>query len=270
MALPRAGGASLALLALIAAGTTGCAAAGLAGGPLVSAVQAIGDRAVERTVAADLRTATAALEAVLLRSAVRVEERKSEGDTVRLRAAGAKVTAEARLERVTSSMTKVSLRVETGGLLADRQTSEHLQAQLALALSPPTAPVKAIEHPASREGLAALEGEVRELRAAIDARGSMSPSLAGRPTEDAPATAPAFTVNRRGVVTIPESYGLPTVVSAPAAAPTTSIRTPAAGEQPTTSVQAEADSPATPLARPLTPVMRLTPADSVSSAARTD
>ena len=51
-------------------------AAGLAAGPLVSAVQLVGDRTVERTVAAELAEAQGATEAVLARMAFRIESRE--------------------------------------------------------------------------------------------------------------------------------------------------------------------------------------------------
>lgn len=267
-------GASVGLVLAVGLGSGGCAAAGLAAGPLVSAVRAIGDRAVERTVPADVRATAAAVEAVLLRSGVRVEERSAERHGLRLRGTSETITVHATLEPVTTRMTRLSLRIETGGLVADRTTGEHLHDQVALALQRVPAAGASSDDRAHLAALAALEAEVQRLRAAIDAERSSRREPVAR-TEEAVARpmAPAFSVNRNGVVAIPTSYGLPTVarpassstlVTPPAAGRASSTPRPAA--DPDVPVATEAPAQASETAPALRPVGALTPTGAIAGA----
>lgn len=265
--------ASVGLVLTVGLASGGCAAAGLAAGPLVSAVQALGDRAVERTVPADVQVTAAAVEAVLLRSGVRVVERNAEGDGLRLRGAGEKITVHAVLERVTTRMTRLSLRIETGGLVADRTTGEHLHGQIALALQGAATGASSDER-GHLAALAALEAEVHRLREAIDAERSSRPAPVAR-TDEAVSRppVPAFSVNRNGVVAIPTSYGLPTV--ARPASGSALATPPARGRAPVTpSPAAEPDSPiaievpaqASESVPALRPVGALTPTGAIAGA----
>src|SRR5512145_3357779 len=120
----------LALGLVVGLATSGCVAAGLATGPLMSAVQLIGDRTVERTVAAELAEAQGATEAVLARMAFRIESRERDDGIRRLRAVADDVTVDATLERVTARLTRVGLRVEAGRMVADRDTGVQMHEQL--------------------------------------------------------------------------------------------------------------------------------------------
>jgi hypothetical protein len=101
-----------ALLALVAAtATSACVAAGFATAPLVSAVQLISDRSVARTVGADIGDTWVAVETTLVGMAFRVEGRAREDNEWRLRGVADRVTVEARLERVTPRVTRVTVRV---------------------------------------------------------------------------------------------------------------------------------------------------------------
>lgn len=268
----------LVLAAAMASG--GCVAAGLAAGPLMSAVQAISERAVERTVPADVPTTAAAVEAVLLRSGLRVEERRTDGHGLRLLGASEKVSVRARLEQVTARMTRLSLRTEDGGLVADRKTGEHLHEQVALALREAAAAGASNGDRPYLAGLAALEAEVQRLRSTIDAERSSRQAPAVRSDEAVSRPpAPAFSVNPSGVVTVPTSYGLPTL-SRPAPSPGSAFeRPPAQGSasataQPATEpvgpVAIEAPVPAGATAPALRPVGVLTPASAMAGARRAD
>lgn len=194
----------LALGLVVALATSGCVAAGLAGGPLISAVQLIGDRTVERTVAAELAEALGATEAVLTRMAFRIEDRQREEGVQRLRAVADEVTVHVKLERVTTKLTRLGFRVEAGGLRADRDTGTQIHEQVAAALAPapPRAPVS---EPVAAETLTTLQGEIRKLRSDIEARRAAErPASAGE-------NRTSMRLEPGAIVTIPMSAALPTL-----------------------------------------------------------
>jgi len=256
------------------AASGGCAAAGLAAGPLMSAVHAIGDRAVERTVPADLHATGAAVEAVLLGGGIRVEERSRDGDGLRLRGATDRVTVHARLEPVTARMTRLSLRIETGGLVADRTTSEHLHDQVMLALRGAVPPAAAGDDRGHVAALAALEAELHRLRSTIDAERSSRPGPGvAREAPGTPPPAAPFSVDPSGVVSIPTSYGLPTLGRPapaprvdPPAMPAAAVATGGAPRAVTPEREASADAGA--MAPALRPAGALTPVGAITGAGR--
>jgi hypothetical protein len=198
----RLGG--LALGFAVALATSGCVAAGLATGPLMSAVQLVGDRTVERTVAADLAEAQGVTEAVLARMAFRIESRERHDGLRRLRAVADDVTVHATLERVTSKLTRIGLRVEVGRMLADRDTGTHMHEQIAALLAPAVAGAPLAE-PAAAEALTTLQAEIQKLRSDIETRRATEPLVS--PSE--PGT--TMRVEPGAVVTVPISAALPTV-----------------------------------------------------------
>src|SRR5262249_7242972 len=117
----RASAAVLALAAGMASG--GCVAAAPLISAALSAAPLIGGRSVERTVAADRPMAWQAVETALADLAFRIEGREQDKDEWRLRGVADDITVAAKLEPVTSRLTRVSVRVETGGPLADRRTA---------------------------------------------------------------------------------------------------------------------------------------------------
>jgi hypothetical protein len=199
-ALDRLGVVALAILVALA--TSGCVAAGLAAGPLVSAVQLFVDRTVERTVAAELAEAQAATEAVLTQTAFRIETRERDDGIRRLRAVADGVTVDATLERVTARLTRVGLRVEAGRIVADRDTGAQMHEQIAALLAPARPPAR---DPAAAEALTTLQDEIRKLRSDIEER-----RTAERPAE-APPTGTSLRVESGAVVSAPMSAALPTV-----------------------------------------------------------
>jgi len=246
----------LALGLVVGLATSGCVAAGLAAGPLMSAVQLVGDRTVDRTVAAELAEAQDATEAVLARMAFRIESRERDDGVRRLRAVADDVTVHARLERVTAKLTRVGLRVEAGRMVADRDTGAQMHEQIAALLAPAPARPPAGD-PAAAEALATLQGEIRKLRSDIEER-----RAAERPAAT-PEHGPSIRVEPGAVLTAPMSAALPTVggpappisVAVPAAAG------PAAPVARSASLRGEA-VPATvdaPTAAPLQPAGALTP-----------
>jgi hypothetical protein len=216
----------LALGLAVALTTSGCVAAGLLGGPLVSAVQLIGDRTVERTVAADLTETQGVTETVLARMAFRVESRERDDASRRLRAVADGVTVHVRLDRVTATLTRVGVRVETGRMLADRDTGAQMQEQIAALLTPALARTPAAD-PAAAEALTTLQAEIHKLRSDLEAH---------RPAERPTATGGSggrVRVEPGAVFTAPMSAALPTV----------------GGPAPPVSVPVPAGAPAAPVAQ---------------------
>lgn len=202
----------LTLLALAVAGLTagGCATAGLAlMGPLAGSVTAIVDRSVDRTLPADLGTTWGATADALARMAVRIDETEKSGARWRLTGTGEAVTVHGTLERVTAGMTKVSVRVEGGGLFADKQTSEELLNQVASSLarfaSPRERPAPGPE--AASEDLRRLHREIERLGTKIE-QARETP-----PTPPRPETK-AATVSSTPIFVVPTSAGVATVPAA--------------------------------------------------------
>src|SRR6266481_6385654 len=124
------------LLLIVLLGNGGCVAAGLAAvGPMLGSITALGDRTVERTIPADLSTTWGATVDALARMAVRVEQTEKTGNRWQLTGIEGDVTVYGTLERVTPSMTKLSIRVEAGSIYADKGTGEELLNQVGVSLA---------------------------------------------------------------------------------------------------------------------------------------
>ena len=186
----------------------GCASAGLAlMGPLGGSLTAIADRSVERTLPADLGTTWGATVDTLARMAVRVEQTDTSGPKWRVTGTGEAVTVHGTFERVTAGMTRVSVRVEGGGLFADKQTGDELLNQIAASLAT-LARVDRREGTASGadsvEQLRVLQREIERLGSRIEqARDASPPRGRFEPVSVLSAPAP--------VITIPASAGVATV-----------------------------------------------------------
>ena len=221
----RANAAVLAIVAGVAAG--GCAAAV----PLISASMAaapmLGGRSVDRTVGADMHDAWTAVETALQDTAFHIESRGRAEAEWTLRAVADGVTVSARLERVTSKLTRVTLRVEAGALLPDRKTADVIHDYILKVLDAATRATVSNSRGASQEGaLSTLEAEVRRLRTDIEDRSSV-----GRPPADRAAANPpaVLRVEPSAIVSIPLSAALPSV-SGPI--PPTSVIQPAGAMTP--------------------------------------
>jgi hypothetical protein len=217
MACRRSRFSGLALGLAVCVTSSGCVAAGLAGGPLMSAVQLVGDRTVERTVAAELAEAQGVTEAVLARMAFRIESRERDDGVRRLRAVTDEVTVHATLQRVTAKLTRVGLRVETGRMLPDRDTGAQMHEQIAALLAP--VPARLPVDSDGTEALTSLRGEIRQLRSDLEERRKEEGPAAGS------AGSTSLRVEPGAVVTAPMSAALPTVGGP---APSVSIAVPAA------------------------------------------
>jgi hypothetical protein len=202
----------LSLLLVAAAGLMagGCATAGMAlVGPLAGTVTAIVDRSVDRTLPADLSTTWGATADALARMAVRIEETDKSGARWRLTGTGGATTVHATLERVTAGMTKVSVRVEVGGLFADKNTSDELLNQVSASLASfasmgrhSTAADAAIDQ------LRVLQRQIERLGARIEHARDAPPPAAR------PETRPAGTASSTPIVEVPASAGVATVPAA--------------------------------------------------------
>ncbi len=226
-------GTLLLLISLLSAGlgSGGCATAGLAAaGPLLGSLWAFADRSVERTLPADLSTTWGATVDALARMAVRVEQTDKSGDKWLLTGTGEAVTVYGTLERITAGMTKVSVRVEAGRLLADKRTGEELLNQASASLASLAGTDRRDATPAADAAqLGALQREIERLGAKIEQ---------GRDTKRSPAepeVSRAPTVSTSPIIVIPTSVGVATVPALDASAarqtvPTTSSRQRGPGE----------------------------------------
>lgn len=198
------------LLLAVALGAGGCAGAGFAAvGPLFTTIQMVADRSVERALPADLVTAWATTVDTLARMAIHVHETDKSGESWALEATGETVTVRAQLQRVTPRMTRLSLRVEAGKLLADKKTAEEILNQVALSLNGVAAGARgaSVDHVSSSEALAALQREVERLSSKLEE----TRKARHRPAEP-PAPAPV-TLSGAPIIVVPASLGVP---SAPA------------------------------------------------------
>lgn len=201
------------LLFPVLVGSGGCVAAGLAAmGPVVGSLAALGDRSVERTIPADLSTTWGATVDALARMAVRVEQTEKTGNRWQLTGTYEAVIVYATLERVTASMTKISVRVEAGRIYADKRTGEELLNQVGTSLasltgSGPHDAAAAVEASAARFGvlqraIERLGTKVEEARDGRDAR---------RPGSGPDISGPSPTVTTSPIITVPASAGVATV-----------------------------------------------------------
>lgn len=201
----------LSLLLLASAGLMagGCATAGLAlVGPLAGSVTAIVDRSVERTLPADLSTTWGATADALARMAVRIEETDKSGPRWRLTGTGGATTVHGTLEGVTAGMTKVSVRVEVGGLFADKNTSNELLNQIAASLA-------SLASMGRRDGTASTADrsidQLRVLQREIQRLGTKLEQAREAPSPARPEAPLAPTTSAVPVIMIPISAGVATV-----------------------------------------------------------
>ena len=200
----------LAVVMLVVVGLMagGCATAGLAlVGPLAGSLTAIADRSVERTLPADLGTTWGATADALARMAVRVDQTEKSGPTWRLTGTGEAVTVHGSLERVTAGMTKVSVRVEAGGLFADKKTSDEILNQVAASLA-------SLANVGRRDGSASGAGaaeQMRVLQREIERLGTRIEQARAAPPPARPEPIPMRTPRSAPIITIPASAGVATV-----------------------------------------------------------
>jgi hypothetical protein len=192
-----------------ALGAGGCTTLGFAAaGPLYTGIAAIADRSVERTIPANQITTWGVTVDALSRMAIRVDETDKSGARWLLSGTGAAATVHATLDPVTATMTKVSIRVEVGSLLADKQTGDEILNQISASLVSLSRPAReatlAPKPDLSADRLNALQREMERLGAKLDeARNVPRPS--SMPDEVA-----APTPGTTRIMVIPISAGVPT------------------------------------------------------------
>jgi hypothetical protein len=141
--------------------------------------------------------------------AVRLDETDKSGARWLLRGTGEAVTVHGTLDRVTARMTKVSVRVEVGSLLADKKTGDEILNQISASLASLDRPARegalAPKPDLSAERLNALQREMERLGAKLDeARDVPPPSLMrGAVAVPTPSTT--------SIMVIPASAGVPTI-----------------------------------------------------------
>jgi len=220
----------LLLLALTMAGLTtgGCVTAGLAlMGPLAGSVTAIADRSVDRTMPADLGTTWGATADALARMAIRVDQTEKSEAKWRLTGTGEAATVHSTLERVTAGMTKVSVRVEGGGLFADKQTSEEILNQIAASL---TRLASSGRHEGTASGSNAVNDELRGLQRQIERLGTrIEQAREIPPAPPRPEASPAATMSSTPIIVVPASAGVAIVPAATVSTPRPTSA-PAAGQ----------------------------------------
>src|SRR5262245_40459498 len=190
----------LATILAVGVVTSGCATAGMAAvSPIVGAIWALGDRSILRTLPADQSTTLGATADALARMGVQVEETEKSGDRWQLKGSGETATVHATFERITARMTRVTVRVETGTVFADKKTADEILNQISASLAALTAAERR-EAPASdgsAERLGALQREIERLGTKIEETRRPAPS-----PRDIPA---APTSSPNPVIVIPTS-----------------------------------------------------------------
>jgi len=215
---------SLFVLAMAGLMAGGCVTAGLAVvGPLAGSLAGVVDRSVERTLPGDLSTTWGATADALARMAVRIEEADKSGPKWHLSGTGEAVTVHGTLERVTASMTRVSVRVEAGGLFADKKTGDELLNQIATSLT-------TLASMGRRDGATPVADgsseQLRVLRQEIERLGTKIEQAREAPPPHRPEASPAPTVNHAPIIVIPASVGVATAPAAPDVSPSTRPATP--------------------------------------------
>jgi len=220
---------------------------------------------------ADQVTAWGVTVDALSRMAVRLDEADKSGERWLLKGTGEAVTVHGTLERVTTRMTKVSIRVETGSLLADKKTGDEILNQVSASLASLDRAVRETAVPqkpdASAERLGALQREVERLGVKLNGAGNMAPP----PSMPEAAAAPPSSTT--GVMVIPASAGVPTVpfaigYSRPEPVPSVAIRPIAREADPPRTSQAprpERDLAERIFPATLVPVGVLSPVQALSS-----
>lgn len=200
-----------AALLFVAVASGGCAAAGMAAiGPFASAIEALADRTVERTLPGDLpRTSSAAFDTVS-RLGFNLRDVQRGENVWTFEAANEKVTVHGQLTPLSPSLTRLALRVEIGSFAADKSAADEILNQIWASLADSLrarAPAAANSPAASR--LAEIEAELQRLRVELEATRTRAEQRPARDELDARQELSSRRVP--GIISIPASYGVPTV-----------------------------------------------------------
>jgi hypothetical protein len=206
---------STAAVVFLAAASSGCAAAGMAAvGPVMSAIEALADRTVERTLPGDLSGAYSATLETISRLGLEIRDMQRADEAWTFEAANEKVTVHGQFTRLSPSLTRLSLRVEIGTLAADKSTADEILNQISVRLADQlrVKPSPASENVGSSR-LAEIEAELQRLRAELEAARARAERRVDRGEVDAGEA--AGTRRAPGVISIPASYGVPTIAAPP-------------------------------------------------------
>ncbi len=205
------------LLSLLLLATAGSMAGG------AGTVTAMVDRSVDRTLPADLSTTWGATADALARMAIRIEETDKSGAKWRLTGTGGATTVHGTFEPVTAGMTKVSVRVEVGGLFSDKNTSDELLNQISASLATFASLGRrdgtAAAADASIDQLRMLQREIQRLGTKIEqTRETAPPARAEAPKGPTTSVVPVLMIpTSAGVATVPMVDGPPGRPAAPSA-----------------------------------------------------
>jgi len=205
----------IAAVVFLGAASGGCAAAGMAAvGPVMSAIGALADRTVERTLPGDLPGASSAALETISRLGIEIRDIQRADEAWTFEAANEKVTVQGQLTRLSPSLTRLSLRVEIGSLAADKSTADEILNQISerLADQSRVKPSPVVES-VGPSRLAEIEAELQRLRAELAAARARAERSMERGDIDARETGGAG--RTPGVISIPASYGVPTIAAPP-------------------------------------------------------
>ena len=183
-------------------------------GPLFQAAVAVADRSVERTLPADRTTGWKATVDSLERLGFRIHDVEQAREEWSLKGTGDKVSVTVGLTPVTSRMSRLSLRVEAGGIMADKKTADEILNQVSATLTA-WAPAgsgstqASAERKAATEAISSLKREVERLGTRMEqARDAERPAVVG--------TSPAkpAVLDNGGILVVPTTAA---VASAPVA-----------------------------------------------------
>jgi len=215
--------AALLLSAVLACG--GCVAAGMAVSPVISAVQAVTDRTLERSIPADQSLTWAASIEAIQRMGFQVDKTRRDDEPRVIEASADGMTVTARLTRMTPSMTRLALRVESGKLTADKDTADTIANQVLTRVQGTAADMARAQE--TQDAIRAVNGlrhELQQLRSTMGQRpAAPAPAADVGPTPASVQTAPTTPSLKLGspAVVVPTGYGF----EVPSSAVTTSAPT---------------------------------------------
>jgi hypothetical protein len=175
----------------------GCVTAGVAVSPIISAPQALTDRTLERTIPADQGLTWAASIETIQRMGFKVDRLRSDEEPRVIEASAEGITVTARVSRMTPSMTRLGLRVESGGITADKDTADAIAGQvLARVQTTGGDTARARETQEAIRAVDGLRDELHQLRSTMG------------PPRVAPTATPDVVPAPAAVQTVPATPGL--------------------------------------------------------------
>jgi hypothetical protein len=190
-------------------------------GPLFQAAVAVADRTVERTLPADRTTAWSATVDSLERLGFRIHDVKRSEAEWSLEGTGDKVSVTVGLTSVTTRMSRLGLRVEAGGIMADKKTADEILNQVGATLTAwasagSGSSEASADRKAATEAISSLKREVERLGTRLEqTRDTERPADVGSTPPKPPV------LDNGGIFVVPTTAALPSMPApaAPAAEP---------------------------------------------------